>query len=182
MTDLVEFLRAALDEDERVARAAMPGPWTHNPAKEWFTDLDKLRAARAGIPQSGGEEFVKAEVDGRVVGVAATGPADDPQSMADAAHIARHDPARVLAEVAAKRAILDLHESWPVLVETEFSTTEDADRMTLQMSKRIAWLTNQEYRARFGDEPPTSPIIRAMAQPYAGRPGWREEWATGGAA
>jgi hypothetical protein len=134
MTDLVEFLRAALDEDERVALEAVDD----------YYYLDE------------GEATLR--------------------------FLEYHDPARVLAEVAAKRAILDLHESWPVLVETEFSTTEDADRMTLQMSKRIAWLTNQEYRARFGDEPPTSPIIRAMAQPYAGRPGWREEWATGGAA
>lgn len=30
-------------------------------------------------------------------------------SKFDAEHIARHDPARVLADVAAKRAILDLH-------------------------------------------------------------------------
>ena len=88
---------------------------------------------------------------------------------------------RMLAEVAAKRAILDLHESWPVLVETqpEFITTaDDSGSMAMRMSKRVAWLTEQEYRARFGDEPPTSPIVLALAQPYAGREGWREEWAT----
>jgi hypothetical protein len=87
----------------------------------------------------------------------------------------------MLAEVAAKRAILDLHESWPVLVETqpEFTTTaDDSGSMAIRMSKRVAWLTEQEYRARFGDEPPTSPIVLALAQPYAGREGWREEWAT----
>jgi hypothetical protein len=88
---------------------------------------------------------------------------------------------RMLADIKAKRAILELHESWPVLVETQpkFSTTtDDLGNMAMQMSSRIAWLTNQEYRERFGDEPPTSPIVRLLAQPYAGRPGWREEWAT----
>jgi hypothetical protein len=41
--------------------------------------------------------------------VVGTGETDDAQCMADAAHIARHDPVRVLADIAAKRAVLDLH-------------------------------------------------------------------------
>jgi hypothetical protein len=54
----------------------------------------------------------------------------------EAAHIVRWDPARVLAEVQAKRRILD-----------EFS-----------------WEAG-ETRA-----------IMHLAQPYAGQPGWQEEW------
>jgi len=57
---------------------------------------------------SRGEEFVAATggpgPDGECV--AATGPADDPQSMRDAAHIARWGPVRVLSDAAAKRAVL----------------------------------------------------------------------------
>jgi hypothetical protein len=105
---LAEFVTARLDEREAAARAATPGPWAHDPSKEWFTDHDKLRAARAGVQQSGGEEFVRANsADGHVVGVAATGPSDDPQSMADADLIADHDPASVLADVDAKRRIVE---------------------------------------------------------------------------
>ncbi|MGH9252637.1 MAG: DUF6221 family protein [Acidimicrobiales bacterium] len=106
---LTEFLTARFDEDEVAAQAAFPGPWRHDPGKEWFIDPDKLRAARAGVRQSGGEEAVLAG-HALVVGVAATGPSDDPQSMADADHIARHDPARVSADVEAKRRIMKVAE------------------------------------------------------------------------
>lgn len=109
MSDLTKFLLARIAEDEAVAREATSGPWAHNPSKEWFTDPDKLRAARAGIRQTGANEFVSAESG--AVGVAATGPSDDHQSMADANHIARHDPARVLAECEVKRRIVELFPS-----------------------------------------------------------------------
>jgi hypothetical protein len=112
--DLVEFLEQRIREDEQLARMATPGPWRYNPGKQWFTDLDKLRAARAGIPMSGGEEFVGAGPDdgdnATTIGVAATGPADDPQSMTNADFIARWDPARVLAECEARRFIINMHQ------------------------------------------------------------------------
>lgn len=34
----------------------------------------------------------------------------------------------------------------------------------------------QEYRAKFGDEPPTTPVLRALAPPYADHPDYRDEW------
>lgn len=110
MTDVAEFIRARLVEDEVTARAATDGPWRYTPDKEWFTDEDKMRAARAGVPQSGGEEFVGAGPTDSTIGVAATGPAGSTQAMCDADHIARHDPARVLAQVAAMRAVVDRYE------------------------------------------------------------------------
>jgi hypothetical protein len=78
VTDPAAFLRARLDEDERLATLARP---------EFFTPECLAVFASAG----------------------------------DAAHVIRHDPARVLREVAAKRAILELHaqgtdwdgEPWP---------------------------------------------------------------------
>jgi len=74
VNDLVAWLRARLDEDEAVARAATPGKWSmgrldeHEIGDAWMLKLDDKR------------------------------------------HIARHDPARVLREVAAKRAIVDAYE------------------------------------------------------------------------
>lgn len=87
---------------------------------------------------------------------------------------------RVLAECEAKRAIIEWHKNWPVLVETppnfEPTVLDDPQSMTLRMTKQIAWLTQQQYRERFGDEPPTAPMLRHLAAVYADRPGYREEW------
>lgn len=76
---LVEFLRARLDEDERLALLAAGPIGDH-----WQAD--------------GAMVFAKHPTDAIV----------DYAGQA-AGHIARHDPARVLAEVEAKRRIVDLH-------------------------------------------------------------------------
>jgi hypothetical protein len=91
---LVAWLSAQLDDDERAASAASPGPWRYDPTRGFR------------MPDSGPLEFVFSGAEQEVRGIAATGPADDPQSMADAGHIARHDPEHVRADVAAKREII----------------------------------------------------------------------------
>jgi hypothetical protein len=55
---------------------------------------------------------------------------------------------RMLADVAAKRAILDLHKNIDGLCDRCYMDTAPCETVGL------------------------------LAQPYAGRPGWREEWAT----
>ncbi len=82
MSDLVAFLRARLGEDEAEARLAARegGTWTQD---------DPVRFP--GAISSLGGQVVYDE-----------GAPDENQ----APHIARHDPARVLREVEAKRAIL----------------------------------------------------------------------------
>jgi hypothetical protein len=102
--DLLAFLRARLDEDEAVVRAATAGPWRHDPTKHHRLP---------GTAQF--EEAVFAGPPGSAATcIAATGETGDAQSMADAAYIARHDPVRARAEAEAKRAIVDryawLHE------------------------------------------------------------------------
>lgn len=83
MDDLITWLRDQIDDDERAARTAACGPW------------------RQG---TGGGGYVLGGPNGQFV-IAA-------QSQAwNAGHIARHDPARVLAEVDAKRRRLDEIES-----------------------------------------------------------------------
>lgn len=78
--DLATWLRAQLYADERVARAATPGPWQVGSVSEFGTaDVD-------GITTAYSEPCCAAE---------------------DAEHIARWDPTRVLAEVDATRRILD---------------------------------------------------------------------------
>lgn len=73
---LVTWLRAQVDEDERVALAATASPWV---------GCFKQVTSAATDPE--------AEVAGT-------------QRAQTADHIARHDPTRVLAEVAAKRRII----------------------------------------------------------------------------
>jgi hypothetical protein len=64
-----------------LVNAATEGGWWYDPEKMWNDP---------GLHF--GEEFVAAGPVGRPVCVAGTGPADDPQSMADAAYIACLDP------------------------------------------------------------------------------------------
>lgn len=131
------WLRAQLDEDEQVAREATTGPWRHNPNGHW---------RKPGTTWF--EEAVFAgPVGADATCIAGTGQSDDPQSMADAGHIARWDPTRVLAEVDAKRRMLD----W-------------CDRMTLVDG--AGGLMARDARV----------FRRLLAQPYAERDGYREEW------
>lgn len=87
--DLVEFLTARLDEDEQVARAAIaPGP-----TGSWVVHVGRA----IGV-------VCTAESGQRVASVSRA-----PQSE----HIARHDPARVLADVEAKRRLLAVLDGDP---------------------------------------------------------------------
>ncbi len=87
-----------------------------------------------------------------------------------------------LADIEAKQEILTLHESWAVLLETppviEMQAHVPGQPWEAHFTQQIDWVTTQQYRARFGDDPPTSPIIRALLRPYAWRddfdPAWRE--------
>ncbi|MFD0209177.1 hypothetical protein ACFVH9_08565 [Streptomyces hirsutus] len=64
-----------------LVNGATGGSWRYRPEKQ-----------RTDPALRSGEEFVAAGPTGRPVCVAATGPADDPQSMADASYIATVDP------------------------------------------------------------------------------------------
>lgn len=89
---------------------------------------------------------------------------------------------QMLAKCEAMRKIIALHESWPVLVEQipeiDFADGESTtlDRVVYQLSQQIAWMTTQEYRRRFGTDPPASPILRALATAYAGHEDYDEAW------
>lgn len=107
MDDLVTWLRAQLDDDERVALAASPGPWgdTETGAPHWSDagvyDVNDQSVALYDAAYEEGPTSIRAE---------------------DATHIARHDPVRVLREVAAKRAIVE----WVVNNRVPNSTIGDS--------------------------------------------------------
>jgi hypothetical protein len=137
MTDaLVQFLRARLDEDERGAHAAM---WADEESGNWHAYDRGPRKNPLGI------RWV-------VIDAASEGVVDvQPQAAEDqgvAQYIARHDPARVLAEVDAKRAIVD----WVEECRAFFWQTDST-------------LTPSAYR-----------VLAPLAAVYADHPDYREEW------
>ncbi|MGW4972629.1 DUF6221 family protein [Streptomyces albidoflavus] len=90
--DLIAFLQARLEHDEAVAREATPGPWRNTPT------------ARHHDTASGRSE--EAVFGRNAIRVATTGEPAGRHNLVNAEHIARHDPARVLAEVEAKRSMI----------------------------------------------------------------------------
>jgi hypothetical protein len=87
--ELMEFLYARLLEDEDIARAAMTDPWRD--------DGGCVSSAHYQITDYGAYTQANGEPEAW----------EERQQRADSAHIARHDPARVLREVAAKRKLVD---------------------------------------------------------------------------
>ncbi len=84
--NLVARIQEALNEDERLANLMPPFPWTLN------GERDEVLAA-----------------DGEIVCEPFALSSNQVRNMAE--HFARHDPARVLRQVAAHRKILELHQS-----------------------------------------------------------------------
>jgi len=97
-TTLVEFLKARLDEDEQTARtaaAANPGAV----ATRWSAEQVDYQGATG--PRGKAWAVVPERVKGVTIAISPT----DIQPRFTT-HIARHDPARVLAETEAKRRII----------------------------------------------------------------------------
>lgn len=89
------------------------------------------------------------------------GPAEtDPRPVAG--HMRRHDPASVLADIAAKRAILDRYDDACQLERTKPGYDAVA-RLNVSLAKVLA--------------PELERIVRLLASAYAHRPGYRQEWA-----
>ena len=144
--ELVAFVRARLDERERVALAADPGPWEVGPT---FGARDsRVYVREADHP--GIDTIGTCVIAGQV--------ANKTRFRENAAHIALNDPAAVLADIAAKRAILDMHEA----VCDEVRKPTRAEHRANARARQFA----------------LEEVLKLLAQPYAGREGWRTEWAT----
>lgn len=151
---LTEFLLARIADDEAYALDAI-GEYARHSAS-W------------GTPSTGVVDLGDPDVDGLIP--FGDGPV--------AEHVAHWDPARVLAECEAKRAIIALHDEWPVLIESEpeYEPGLHDTSMTYRMTKAVDLATRREYVRRFGAEPMTTPMLRAMASVYADHPDYAEEW------
>lgn len=136
--DLVEFLTARLDEDEQTALAASPGPWRPGEEHDDVIAVDDITVAE-GFALSGRQ--LRATVD----------------------HIACHDPARVLAEVDAKRRLVELH-STPHTVVDGFCVEEGGP----------CTHRGEDECTLCGETPCAT--LRLLALPYAGHADYDEAW------
>ena len=142
MTDLISFLNARLDEDEAAARAALP---IYGPG--WRPENSKV----AGLGPA------------RIWGKDSKRPVAEAARRVSAAHITRHDPARVLREVAAKRAILAEHGP----------SRRDASRCRVCTAIAHTGMGHADAR-RFRAPCPTLLFLAAV---YSDHPDYRAEWA-----
>jgi hypothetical protein len=145
--ELITWLRAQIDEDERVALATTGGDWEVGPTFGAKDNRVYVKPIGFGIDTIG-----TCVIAGQV--------ANMPEYRANAIHIARQDPDRTLREVAAKRRILD-----EVVDEaTSLDMSVDGDR---RVGSRD--MVAEPYIGHI--------LVKLMALPYAGQPGYREEWA-----
>lgn len=154
MDDLIVFLRRCLDAEERAAQAAD----VKQSDPEWFV---------SPVLASGGRHFtVRSKRDNRPIARAERldGDDDEPAAILDgeavAEHIALHNPARVLARVAADRKIVD----WcaEVIGDRDLGTYDEFGSLKDDPAALAVTLAVE--------------TLRLLAQPRADREGWREEW------
>lgn len=123
MSDLTEWLLACIAEDETVAKAAQENS---TGGGRWWVDGPAEKSRKFWVYATG-EKFAHVQI---------------------ADHIARHDPAHVLAVCKAHRAIVEAAREY---------------------SPELEHGDNGEWAFDV--------TLRAIASIYADRPGWREEWA-----
>ncbi|SNT43269.1 hypothetical protein SAMN05443665_102959 [Actinomadura meyerae] len=143
--DLVEFLRARLARDEQIARDCASAPWKAAPSGTVGIDTDE--PAPTAEPAAKAEFAAKTEFTAKADFVAKA------ENDAYAEHIARHDPARTLAEVAARRRIVDDYEKNAWILGQGHSTPELEAAQAVRES-----------------------VLRLLALPYATHPAYQEEW------
>jgi hypothetical protein len=135
MSELTDFLLARITEDEARARAATPGPWIASGQDDYWEVLNLRGSSMDDV-------------------VVSAGWPSDPAGGAcekDADHIARWNPARVLAECDTKRRIVT---NIGVVVLEPFG---------------LQW--PEGYREALEH------TLRLLALPYADHSEYRSEWA-----
>ena len=138
--NLTEFLLARYAEDEAVARKASKAPWAVTGGGEYLTPVGIVVAPGGGVRD------------------------------ADAHHIARHDPARVLAEVKTKRRIVELHGKGE-----DMSGFYEKPKGGLVVCRECGPFEDVDFRT-YGKGNFPCATLRALAAAYADHPDYREEW------
>ncbi|MFC7817584.1 DUF6221 family protein [Streptomyces sp. NPDC057367] len=166
MDDLVQWLRAQLDEDERIARASV---------EQASVNLAGAEPSSVSVwhvvdrPATGTFVATRDQWE-RVAEVVPT------YGGAHADHIATHDPERVLREIDAKRQLLD-----DFLAEPHFHNEEDNWYTCAALVDEDGEpVCIDESRAPgpcdCGRDRRVRRRVAILALPYADRPGYRPDW------
>jgi len=141
MSDLTDFLTARLDEDEAAARNVLALDYSEG---RWRWQSHRPKPYRSALVNERDQILVAAMND------------DVWPSAAVADHITRHDPARVLATVAAHRAIVRDHGGRHVCEDGMAGERWDDD-------------ANDVVEA-------PCDVMRIIGTIYADHPDYRDEW------
>lgn len=170
MTEIVEFVEAQMAEDEAAAvRAARPEPWVKpQPSRpDWYVQFwadEQDRAAVVADPESSAYPIVA------TLGHDATDEAEEELAEGRVEHIARHDPARALAQVAFMRRIVELHTTG-VYRTYDCSNADHIQEWQCERAKEP--YTEHRYCEVCGNECVEVPLL---AEIWAGRPGFKNDW------
>nr|WP_277349314.1 DUF6221 family protein [Streptomyces sp. N502] len=164
--EFVQWLRAQLDEDERMAQTAC-----EYASPEWRTN-EGMTAVLLWPPEPNVAEMERRKglpvVSDEWRGV-------DVDSAGNAGltrHMAEHDPARVLREVDSKKQILGL---FAAAVEDRVALRARMRKVVHTDPDEFGQMHQQESKLIEAAEY-LAPVVRLLALPYADRPGYRESW------
>lgn len=145
--DLVQFLRARLDDDERSAKAAEGIKEWHAPQMRsvMAVGFDRVEPYDVSL-----RDMLRSDISLMPFGAVAVTDYD-----ADAKFIARHDPARALTEVNAKRGILKLYEE----PEQSCALPDSLNKLTSGVQRSVLAV-----------------VLQHLALLYADHPDYRDEW------
>lgn len=163
MADIHAFIAARLDEDEAAARAAIV-------QRE---NGDQWRVGHATRRED--YEFVSIHTPPpTVVEIAGTGfdATGGIHGEHFAAHIARHDPARVLAEIAAKRQHIVMWQEAHAEGRTRLTRINAAPVDDDKLLRRL----NIDYYEALGMLAVAEKVLRLDANVYAEHPDYDPEW------
>jgi hypothetical protein len=161
---LGDWLEWQYEKAEARARAATPGPWRIGEAKHGLATINGPDALQDGgrDDTTGGRRqvmrprvVVPPDVD--------YGPCVD---IADAAHIAEHDPKWRLRDIELKRAILAEHEVDDFGAGKYGIPRDEYDPPPICTRCRVSYEA-AEWPCR---------TVRLLAAEFEGADGWREEW------
>jgi len=176
MADLVTFLLNRIEEDERVAQEADPGVWTFS----------------ADVEFSGGSGNITSETPSEHFNIAYDYDREAGYGAVDAnnaPHIVAWSPARVLAECAAKRRIIEEHHlstqrsrDWQnlELPHGERKYEKFIDEETCAVCGWVREVESQWMEKYSGTYPVPDLTgcltLRALAAPFAGHPEFDPAW------
>jgi hypothetical protein len=153
MKTIVEFLEARIAEDEAVAQAAIGSAAFSRQTGHWIAE--DVHGPHGTTP------LVFAVTDSgkrtQVANFEAAWERDERR-----AHVARHDPARVLAECAAKRALIDAAFDTAETVDGEWGCVHGAGEIRAGKCAR--------------EVPDELPELRILAAVYADHEDYQPEW------